>query len=58
LLDVTLVVDFGAGSRSPGSYARVAARESAPAGEAVFTALAEDDRRHIAARLAGGRDGR
>jgi class 3 adenylate cyclase len=61
LLDVKLVVDFGAGSRSPGSYARVAARESAPSGEAVeavFTALDEDDRRHIAARLAGGRDGR
>jgi hypothetical protein len=36
-------------------------RREAPSGEAVeavFTALDEDDRRHIAVRLAGGRDGR
>ena len=52
--DLKLVVDFGDGGATDGSYVRVAAREPSdrlgPAGTrigAVFTSLAEADRAHI-----------
>ena len=48
--DVKLEIDFGDGSPGLGSYARVATRAGVHV-EAVFTALAEADRRRIAPRL-------
>jgi adenylate cyclase len=56
-LDVKLIIDFGDGQMSPGSYARIAERSPVVPDarlrvDAVFTALDEADRQRIAARLA------
>jgi class 3 adenylate cyclase len=56
-LDLKLFLDFGDGARGEGSYVRVAARETGPAGtrvRAVFTSLAESDRTRLERLLGPG----
>ena len=55
--DLKLYLDFGDGAPGEGSYVRVAARETGPAGtrvRAVFTSLAESDRARLERLLGPG----